>query len=95
MGQVLNRVVRLTFHGFELEAGLWHAELIIEQVVPETSKPVVTPGVDTEVTCAVWDDEPEGEELAPEFATKYRAIAVAISSPIGLTSSTPSMTAAG
>ena len=74
-GQVLNRVVRHTPQGFELEADLRHAELIVEQLDLETSKFVVMPGVDTEVTCAVWTDEPEGEELAPEFATKCRAIA--------------------
>ena len=72
----MSRVVRHTPRGFKLEADIRHAELIIEQLDLEPSKFVVTPGVDTEVvTCAVWNDEPEGEELAPEFVTKYRAIA--------------------
>ena len=73
-GQVLNRVVRRTPQGFELEADLRHAELIIEQLELGDCKPVVTPGVDVAVTCAAWDDESEGEDLGTEMATRYRSI---------------------
>ena len=37
-GQVLNRVVRWTPEGYELEADLRHAELIIEQLELENSE---------------------------------------------------------
>ena len=62
-GQVLNRVIRRTDHGYELEADLRHAELIVEQLDLQSCKAVATPGIDLETTCAAWDDEPEREEL--------------------------------
>ena len=74
-GQVLNRVIRCTPDGYELEADLRHAELIIEQLGMKDAKPVVTPGIDTEVECLAWTDEPEGEELDRAESTRYRAIA--------------------
>ena len=66
---MLNRVVRWTSEGYELEADLRHAELIIEQLELKDCRSVVTAGVDTEVKCVAWDvegDEPEEEELPPE-----------------------------
>ena len=74
-GQVLNRVIRCTRDGYELEADLRHAELIIEQLGMKDAKPVVTPGIDTEVECQAWSDEPEEDELEQSEATRYRAIA--------------------
>ena len=68
-------MVRRTSQGYELEADLRHAELIIEQLELGDCKPVVTPGVDGVVTCAAWDGESEGEDLGPEMATRYRSIA--------------------
>ena len=62
---------------YELEADIRHAELIIEQLELENSKPVITPGVHLEVKCAAWDeegDEPEAEELPLGEATRFRAI---------------------
>ena len=73
-GQVLNRVIRRTPQGFELEADLRHAELIVEQLELEDCKPVSTAGVDMEAECAAWSEEPEGEELPASEATRYRAI---------------------
>ena len=76
-GQVLNRVVRWTPEGQELEADFRHAELIIEQLELENSRPVVTAGVVMDAQCAAWDvegDEPEGEELPPGEATRFRTI---------------------
>ena len=70
-GQVLNRVLRHTEEGYELEADLRHAELIIEQLDISSAKTVVTPGVDLDVECAVWDDEPEGEMLPSEECTRF------------------------
>ena len=71
---MLNRVIRLTEDGYELEANLRHAKLMVEQLGLEDSKPVTTAGVDMEVECAAWAEEPEGEELAPAEAKRYRAI---------------------
>ena len=73
-GQVLNRVIRRTTQGYELEADLRHAELIVEQLELQDCKPVTTAGVDTEIECAAWSEEPEGEELPASEATRYRAI---------------------
>ena len=57
-----------------MEADLRHAELIVEQLGLEDSKPVTTAGVDMEIECAAWAEEPEGEELPAAEATRYRAI---------------------
>ena len=43
---VLNRVVRRTVNGFELEADLRHAEHIVEQLGLHDAKFVSKPGVD-------------------------------------------------
>ena len=74
-GQLLNRVVRYTESGFEPEADLRHAELIVEQLGLIDGKPVGTAGIDLAVESAAWSDEPEGEELSPEDCTRFRAIA--------------------
>ena len=74
-GQVLNRVIRRTDHGYELEADLRHAKMIIDQLDLQSCKPVVTPGIDLETTCAAWDDAPEAEELLAADCTRYRTIA--------------------
>ena len=52
---MLNRVLRHTKEGYELEADLRHAELIIEQLEIGDAKTVVTPGVDLDVGCAAWE----------------------------------------
>ena len=70
----MNRVIRFTEDGYELEADLRHAELIVEQLGLEDAKPVTTAGVDMEVECAAWSEELEGDELAPAGATRYKAI---------------------
>ena len=35
---------------------------------------MTTAGVDLEAECAAWNEEPEGDELPPAEATRYRAI---------------------
>ena len=74
-GQVLNRVIRHTHDGYELEADLRHAELIIEQLELQSAKAVVTPGTDIDVECQAWTEEPEEDELSAAESTRYRAIA--------------------
>jgi hypothetical protein len=76
-GQVLNRVVRLTEHGWELEADLRHAELIVEQLGLKDGKSVATPGISSLVVQSNDNDEDDddSEPLCPSDATVYRAIA--------------------
>ena len=76
-GQVLNRVVRRTDDGFELEADLRHAELIVEQLGLQDSKIVSTPGVDGPAIGggAAEQEEVEEEALPPAEATLFRGIA--------------------
>ncbi len=60
-----------------MEADLRHDDVVIEHLELENSKKVITPGTDIDVQCAPWDvegEEPEGEELAPAEATRFRAI---------------------
>ena len=45
-GQTLNRIVRATPAGFELEADPRHTELIVEQLNLTCAKGVVWPGTD-------------------------------------------------
>lgn len=74
-GQVLNRVIRHTRDGYELEADHRHAELIIQQLELQSAKAVVTPGVEIDVECQAWNEEPEEDELPVSECTHYRAIA--------------------
>ena len=75
-GQVLNRVVRCTVDGFELEADLRHAELVVEQLGLRDAKPVTTPGSD-ETSGGGGDKAELGEEdeLPAAEASQFRAIA--------------------
>ena len=45
-GQILNRVIRATDSGFELEGDPRHAELVVEQLNLQSGKGVTTPGTD-------------------------------------------------
>ena len=55
-GQVLDRFVRYTDSGWELEADLRHAKLIVEQLGLMDDKRANTAGVDPTVSCAAGDD---------------------------------------
>ena len=56
-GQVLNRVVIWTEKGWELEADLRHADLIVEQLGLSTANSVSTPGTST-----MEDDDDDDED---------------------------------
>ena len=58
-----------------MDADLRHAELIVEQLKFQSGNPVVTPEVDAEVNCVVWDVETEEDELPAAESTGFRAIA--------------------
>ena len=68
---MLNRVVRRTKYGWELEADLRHAELIIEQLGLQDAKSVSTPGISSLVPD---NDDDDTDLLSPADATVYRAI---------------------
>ena len=71
---MLNRVISRTGRGWELEADLRHAELIVQQLGLVDGKTVITPGVDMPEASAMDEDEDEEEALSPEQATMYRFI---------------------
>ena len=66
--QILNRAVRATSEGFEIEAGQRHAELIIDQLNLRTGKGVTSPGADD-------DDDGQEIELSPADASAFRGMA--------------------
>ena len=70
-GLIINRVVRATNEGFEMEADQRHAELIIEQLQLKNGKGVSTPGIDDQ------DDHEEDalEALGPLEATSFGGMA--------------------
>ena len=76
-GQVLNRVVRRTTDGWELEADLRHAELIVKQFGLESGNTVSTPGIASAGPRPDDDDNDDSEEelLGPAESSVYRAIA--------------------
>ena len=70
-GQILNRVVRATEQGYELEADPRHAELVIEQLGLQTAKGVTTPGIDDPED----NEEESNETLGASEATAFRGMA--------------------
>ena len=70
--RILNRLVEWTDDGIQYEADQRHAELVIKELgLKEYSKPVATPGVKS----VRKYEEGVGEEMRPEGATRFRAIA--------------------
>ena len=70
-GQILNRIVRATPSGFELEADPRHAEFVFEQLSLTTIKGVVTPGTDDQDE----DDEHASQLLDSTEATAFQGMA--------------------
>ena len=69
-GRLLNRVLRCTSAGWEVEADQRHADLIVQELAPENAHGVINPG---ENEPRRKDGEHE-EELSSEEATRYRGI---------------------
>ena len=66
--KILNRIIRYTEHGIELEADLRHAELIVAQLGLKESK---------ELSCSAADEikrDDDDEELNSEYTTQYKSI---------------------
>jgi hypothetical protein len=70
-GKVLNRIIRATTNGWEVEADPRHAELVIEQLGLISEKTVATPGVSGQDE----DDLPEDLPLVGSDITCYRGVA--------------------
>ena len=69
--RTLNKVVRLTEEGVELEADPRHAELVIRELGLEGSKGCTAPGVKGN---EAEDIDAAGVEMNKEDARRYRAI---------------------
>ena len=67
-GRVLNRVVRVTEHGWEYKADQRHAEMILEAMRLNGAKPVSTPGEST-----VTAQPDDGKLLEPSETSWRRA----------------------
>ena len=67
--KVLNRVIRRTEEGYELEGDQRHGELVLEQLDINEMKGCMTPGVD------VQDTDANERELSGVEAKQFRAIA--------------------
>jgi hypothetical protein len=99
-GQVLNRVVRRTSAGFELEADLRHAELIVEQLGLQDAKEVSTPGLTCLPSVGEMPKEQKNKKkkgsLLPRLrSTEELQLAAITSNPTGLTSNMQSRNAVG
>ena len=70
-GRVLNRILRVTEHGWEYEPDQRHADMIIEAMGLNNSKGVSTPAEEEKA----WEEEANNEELGTEKATTFRRIA--------------------
>ena len=70
-GKILNRAVRWTQRGYEVEADPRHAELVIKQLDASSMKAISTPGVEEKEE----EDAEEEYRLRGESATQYRSIA--------------------
>ena len=70
-GKVLNRVIRATAGGWQLEADPRHAELIAEQMGVQNGKGLITPGTDEEAK----NEEEDEKLLQGQDVTLFRGIA--------------------
>ena len=70
-GILLNRVLRCTPEGWEVEADQRHADLIVHELALEKAHGVISPG-ENEPGRKYGENE---EELSAEEATRYRGIA--------------------
>ena len=69
-GKVLNRIIRNTTAGWEIEADPRHAELVVEQLGLTDEKGVVTPGI----SGSEEEDTEDDVDLEGEEATRYRGV---------------------
>ena len=70
-GRVLNRILRWTTEGWEIEPDQRHADIIVHELGLQDARPVCTPG-EVESRTKEGDD---ADTLDSDLASKYRAIA--------------------
>ena len=70
-GWVLNRILRWTEDGWEIEPDQRHADIIIHELKLDEVRPVGTPGEPE----AKWEEEENAAPLSAEDASRYRAVA--------------------
>ena len=69
-GKVLNRIMRCTSDGWEVEADPRHAELVVEQLGLDNEQGVTTPAVSGNEE----EDVEEDSELTGDDITRYRGV---------------------
>ena len=69
-GRLLNRVLRCTPTGWEVEADQRHADLIVQELALEDARGVITPGENEPIRKACENEE----EPSPEEATRLSLI---------------------
>lgn len=72
--RVLNRVIRRTPEGFEMEADQRHAELMIESLGLSSAKGATTPGSPQAGAMTLEEEETDNALLSPEEATLFRSV---------------------
>ena len=70
-GKILNRIVRWTSNGFEMEADPRHCELVLKQLEIEDQKSLSSPGTEGKDE----EDDDEDVQLVGENASNFRGIA--------------------
>ena len=70
-GRVLNRIVRWTTKGWEIEPDQRHADIIVHELHLHEARAVSTPGEPE----ARHEEEENSEPLQPEMASQSRALA--------------------
>jgi hypothetical protein len=69
--RILNRIIRVTEKGWELEADQRHVDILVEQLNLKDAKGVSTPAEDEKR----WDEDENREELNGKEARQYRELA--------------------
>ena len=69
-GRVLNRIVRWTSDGWEIEPDQRHADIIVHELQLHESRAVSTPGEPE----ARHEEEENEKPLSPSMASQYRAL---------------------
>ena len=72
-GRLLNRIIRCTQQGWEVEPDQRHVDLIIQGLDLKGANNVTTPG-DKEPQRKEGDNEDDAEELCPAETTRYRGL---------------------
>ena len=69
-GRVLNRILRYTEEGWEIEPDQRHADIIVHELKLDEARAVGTPG-EAE---AKWEEQENAAALSAEDASRYRAL---------------------